>query len=41
MVITDHRVPVPAASVAARCGGEGVIVAVEQNFFGNGRRLSV
>lgn len=37
----DHRVPVPAASVATHCGEEVVSVQVKQNFFGNGRRLFV
>lgn len=37
----DQRVPVPAASVSARCGEEDLTVAVKQNFFGNGRRLFV
>lgn len=33
--MSEQRVPMPATSVAARCGEEGVIVEVKQNFLGN------
>ncbi|TWW64175.1 zona pellucida sperm-binding protein 3-like [Takifugu flavidus] len=39
MVIADHRVPVPAASVAAHCGEGEVAVEVNQNLFGNGQLI--
>uniref|UniRef100_H3CH89 Zona pellucida sperm-binding protein 3 n=1 Tax=Tetraodon nigroviridis TaxID=99883 RepID=H3CH89_TETNG len=38
-VITDHRVPVPASSVAAHCREEDVLVAVKQDFLGNGQLI--
>lgn len=38
LVVSEQRVPTPAASVAARCGEEGAIVEVKQNFLGNERR---
>lgn len=41
MVIADHRVPVPAASVAAHCGEAEVAVEVNQNLFGNSSQLFV
>lgn len=41
MLIADHRVSVPAASVAAHCGEVEVAVEVNQNLFGNGSPLFV
>nr|XP_033471561.1 zona pellucida sperm-binding protein 3-like [Epinephelus lanceolatus] len=39
MLMFEQRVPVPADSVAARCGEEGVTVEVKQNFLGNGQLI--
>lgn len=38
---SEQRVPVPAASVAVRCGEGEVTVEVKQNFLGNGCQLLV
>ncbi|RVE75403.1 hypothetical protein OJAV_G00016600 [Oryzias javanicus] len=35
----ERRVPVPAESVSVRCGEDKVIVAVQQNFLGNGKLI--
>lgn len=36
VLVFEQRVPVPADSVAARCGEREVTVEVKQNFLGNG-----
>lgn len=35
LVKSEQRVPVPAASVAVRCGEREVTIEVKQNFLGN------
>nr|WDY35402.1 LG24G003870-2 protein [Siniperca chuatsi] len=37
--VFEQRVPVPASSVAVRCGEGEVTVAVNQNFLGNGQSI--
>ncbi|KAM9334112.1 zona pellucida sperm-binding protein 3-like [Symphorus nematophorus] len=39
LVKSEQRVPVPALSVAARCGEGEVTVEVKQNFLGNGQLI--
>ncbi|XP_071779909.2 zona pellucida sperm-binding protein 3-like [Centroberyx gerrardi] len=39
LVKFEQRVPVPADSVAARCGEGGVTVEVKRNFLGNGQLI--
>lgn len=41
LVKSEQRVPVPAASVAVRCGEGEVTVEVKQNFLGNDGQLLV
>uniref|UniRef100_A0A668A9H5 Zona pellucida sperm-binding protein 3 n=1 Tax=Myripristis murdjan TaxID=586833 RepID=A0A668A9H5_9TELE len=40
LVRFEQRVPVPADSVAVRCGEGGVTVEVKQNFLGNGQLIN-
>ncbi|XP_074483443.1 zona pellucida sperm-binding protein 3-like [Sebastes fasciatus] len=39
VLVFEQRVPVPADSVAARCGEREVTVEVKQNFLGNGQLI--
>ncbi|XP_070786738.1 zona pellucida sperm-binding protein 3-like [Enoplosus armatus] len=39
MLVFEQRVPVPAASVAVRCGEGEVTIEVKQNFLGNGQLI--
>ncbi|XP_011483580.1 zona pellucida sperm-binding protein 3 [Oryzias latipes] len=39
LVSSERRAPVPADSVSVRCGEDKVIVAVQQNFLGNGKLI--
>uniref|UniRef100_A0A3P9L398 Zona pellucida sperm-binding protein 3 n=1 Tax=Oryzias latipes TaxID=8090 RepID=A0A3P9L398_ORYLA len=39
LVSSERRAPVPAESVSVRCGEDKVIVAVQQNFLGNGKLI--